>query len=510
MFGMDLVSLLFLGFMVVVSGFVAYAGDLIGRSLGKRRLTFMGLRPRHTAAVMTGVFGGLATLLAVVALVLVSEPVRTWVFEGNKARGELAVAKKELDETGKELSGTKANLAGEQKRLADAGKKVAASEKEIASLRGTAATLTKSVNAARTSLAASRRQLLTVQTQYRKLLAEADALGANNKEIVRQNKQIAARNIQLEISVAENEGKIQEQTRQLSALNKTVNELQGTISGLQERLATESTRASAELKKLADEIDDLGKARDAAEAERVKAVEALEDANALYRAALARYRNVSESSRKNPITYQIGDELARIPVRSGLSGAEARAFVLALLESADSQAKSLGAGQLADGRYAGLVQLSDRDGRQISAEMQLQRAIEDLSGKSSDQVIVANSYINTFRSEPVAVVLTVRPNPVVYQQAEVVGEVRIDGRESERVILDAINEYVSGELSDRAIRKGMIPATGKPQPLGVLESDALIGVVRQTREAARPLRLMFLAAQETKAADRLKLELRLR
>ncbi len=510
MYGMDLVSLLFLGFMVIVSGFVAYAGDLIGRSLGKKRLTILGLRPRHTAAVMTGVFGGLATLLAVVALVMISEPVRTWVFEGNKARTELAAAQRSLAQTGEELEGTLGSLAAEKARLAAAGKKVAASEKEISALRGTAAGLRKSVDLARASLSASRKRLETIQAQYRKLMQESDALGANNKEIVRQNKQIAERNIRLEISVAQNEAKIQEQTRQLASLNQTVKDLQGTISGLQERLASESARTAVELKKLAEEVEGLQKARDEAEAERAKAVEALNDASALYTSMVARLKDMTASSRVKPITYQIGDELARIAVRSSLSAAEAKAFVLAVLESADAQAKGVGAGSLADGRHAGLVPRTDQNDRPVSPEQQLQRAVDDLAGKPLDQVVIARSFINTFQSEPVAVVLQVSPNPVVYRMGSVVGEVRIDGGESERLILQKINDYASGDLADSAVKKGMIPATGKPRPLGEIESDALFGVVRLAREAGRPLRLVFLAAEETRAADRLKLELRLR
>lgn len=510
MFGMDLVSLVFLAFMVIVSGFVAYAGDLLGRSLGKKRLTIMGLRPRHTAAVMTGVFGGLATLIAVVALVAVSEPVRTWMFEGNKAREELGRTRKELDNTGRDLERTQASLQAETAKLAEAGKKVAASEKQVSALRATTAELKKSAELARSNLAGARKQLTTIQAQYRQLLAEASALSGNNREIVRQNKQISERNLQLEFSIGANERKIQEQTKELSKLNKTVEELQGTISGLQKRLEDESTRASAELKKLTEEIKGLESARELAEVERAKAVAALNEANALYESIRTMLQGTTTSSRVNPITYQRGDELARIAVRSSLSAAEARAYVLALLESAHAQAAAQGAGQFADKRSAALVPRIDPNGREISAEAQLQRAISELAGKPKEQVVVASSFINTFRGEPVALAISVLDNGLVYRQGEVVGEVRIDGRETERAILDVINEYASGTLAEAALKNGMIPALGKPQPLGALPSDQIFEVVRLAREAGRPLRLMFLAAQDTRAADRLRLELRLR
>ena len=48
---------LVLAFLIVVCGFIAYTGDLLGRRLGKRRLTVFGLRPRHTAILCTVVTG---------------------------------------------------------------------------------------------------------------------------------------------------------------------------------------------------------------------------------------------------------------------------------------------------------------------------------------------------------------------------------------------------------------------------------------------------------------------
>jgi uncharacterized protein (DUF3084 family) len=510
MFGIDHVSLLFLLFLVVLSGFVAYAGDLIGRNFGKKRRTIFGLRPRHTAAVMTGLFGGLATLIAVGALIAVSEPVRTWIVEGTMARQRLQLAEKDLKSTQESLTEAQGTLKTEQEKLRMASQQVADAGKQIATLRATAAELRKTVGQIRANLAASRRELAAIQTRYKGLLAEAGDLSRNNQEVVRQNRQLSARNLELEVSVGANEKRIADQVKELEKLNSTITTLNGTISDLQQRLSDEGARAAQDLARLRADIGDLERERDAAEGERLAAQRRLAEAQELLQNVLRRLEGPTTASRLQPMTYQNGDELARIEVRASLSAGEAKNIVLALFTAADSQAKAQGAGTLPDGSHAGLVLRYGPRNEPITEEEQRAAAIEALAGKPAEQVVVARAFLNSFRGEPVALDIKVLPNPVVYRAGEVVAELRIDGRQSENEILREIERFASGGLSRAAVEKGMVPAVGKPQPLGELPSDQLIEIVQTARQASRPLRLLFVAGQDTRAAQRLKLELRLR
>src|SRR5687768_1746101 len=45
--------LLFFLLLIPLSGFIAWAGDRIGHRIGKRRHSLFGLRPRHTAILIT-------------------------------------------------------------------------------------------------------------------------------------------------------------------------------------------------------------------------------------------------------------------------------------------------------------------------------------------------------------------------------------------------------------------------------------------------------------------------
>src|SRR3712207_8674593 len=45
--------------LLALCGFIAYIGDLLGRRLGKQRLSVFGMRPKHTAILLTIVTGAL-------------------------------------------------------------------------------------------------------------------------------------------------------------------------------------------------------------------------------------------------------------------------------------------------------------------------------------------------------------------------------------------------------------------------------------------------------------------
>ncbi|PIS28091.1 hypothetical protein COT42_08905 [Candidatus Saganbacteria bacterium CG08_land_8_20_14_0_20_45_16] len=90
--------------MLVLAGIVAIVGDYIGRSIGRRRLTLLKLRPRHTAIIFTTGTGVLIALVTIVVLLLVSSDVRTALFGLEELKGELKAKTLQLDQTKEELS----------------------------------------------------------------------------------------------------------------------------------------------------------------------------------------------------------------------------------------------------------------------------------------------------------------------------------------------------------------------------------------------------------------------
>jgi uncharacterized protein (DUF3084 family) len=75
-------TLLVLSSLIAVCGFIAYTGDLLGRRLGKRRLTVFGLRPRHTAILCTVITGMVIAGTTLGVLMGLSAGVRRAVLQG--------------------------------------------------------------------------------------------------------------------------------------------------------------------------------------------------------------------------------------------------------------------------------------------------------------------------------------------------------------------------------------------------------------------------------------------
>ena len=69
--------------LILVSGAIALAGNAVGRSIGRRRLSLFGLRPRHTAAVITVITGILITLTTLLAVLSLSHEARVALFRLN-------------------------------------------------------------------------------------------------------------------------------------------------------------------------------------------------------------------------------------------------------------------------------------------------------------------------------------------------------------------------------------------------------------------------------------------
>jgi len=66
--------------LILVSGLVAFIGNLVGRSIGRRRLSVLGLRPRHTAELITVMTGMLITVVTLGVVLLVSNDARQALF----------------------------------------------------------------------------------------------------------------------------------------------------------------------------------------------------------------------------------------------------------------------------------------------------------------------------------------------------------------------------------------------------------------------------------------------
>ena len=105
-------NLVALAVFVGVCGFIAYWGDVLGRRMGKRRLSLFGLRPRHTAIVTTTITGMLIAILTITSLAIVNKEFQLIILRGHQIVREYETAREKYNQVTKQLVGQR-RIAGE-------------------------------------------------------------------------------------------------------------------------------------------------------------------------------------------------------------------------------------------------------------------------------------------------------------------------------------------------------------------------------------------------------------
>ena len=500
---MDNVSLWFLVILVVLGGAVAALGDYLGRRLGKKRLRFVRMRPKHTAVVMTAIAGMLATFVTILVLKSLSEPVKIWLEEGTRIQARLKEAEQdladlriELDKGNDEIATIRLELEQERTLLAEEQKKVAEAGQLAVSLGEEAGDLRKQIESVSELLRASTVQLEDLYAEYADLEAETNTLKGNIKTYSDQQIELSDTNDALLEQIEKFETDIDKMEAQIERLRQDIASTAEALETATQNFESERTRIEADRQQALREVR-------AAEADLATARRLLTNLQEAYKDSLV--------ARARPLIFNIGDELARLPVRSLLNQAEARSRLRAAMETASREAKARGASESGSTRQA--VELAGGialDNSRITPEMQFQQAMSELMAKDVGQIVIVQSVFNSFVGEWVRVGVKVLPNPVVYEEGDLIIEARIDGRDGVQGASEKIVRFMGNELRNRALADGMIPAVGMPQPLGELSQEVLQRIVTDIVEAGRVIRVRFHAQRQTRAGERLILDIRLR
>lgn len=184
--------------MIVTGGAIAFIGDKLGTKIGKKRLSILGLRPRHTSMVVTVVTGCLITGLSISFMALISENVRTALFGMEELRQTMDLTLKELDEATENLS-------------------LAQSEFEKAN----------------DNLRASKAEILALKDEQEELRAESDRLKEGNERLEATNSELAEQNENLSGTNAT-----------LEADNKKLGEFNITLTADNQRLSGDNEKLS--------------------------------------------------------------------------------------------------------------------------------------------------------------------------------------------------------------------------------------------------------------------------
>ncbi len=187
--------------LLVLGGVLSNLGDRLGSRVGKARLSLFNLRPRHTAVVITVLTGSLISAVSLGLMLLVSERLRTGLFELDRIENRLQRSRDQLAQSRSELARSQADLQRSQVKVKQARRGQQRVQQEL--------------QQAEQRTAALRRELAPLQAERSRLLAERERLSG---EVQRRDADIK----RTEAELAQLSGRIEAGARELKLLEENL------------------------------------------------------------------------------------------------------------------------------------------------------------------------------------------------------------------------------------------------------------------------------------------------
>ena len=110
-------SIILIVTLILVSGIIAYIGDLTGFRIGKKKISIFGLRPHRTAVFVTIITGIVISIITISILSILSYDVRTALFGLDELRERQYELTREIQQRNKQLSETQEELIAKTEDL---------------------------------------------------------------------------------------------------------------------------------------------------------------------------------------------------------------------------------------------------------------------------------------------------------------------------------------------------------------------------------------------------------
>jgi hypothetical protein len=133
-----------------------------------------------------------------------------------------------------------------------------------------------------------------------------------------------------------------------------------------------------------------------------------------------------------------------------------------------------------------------------------------LTSSDRDIVLVAKATENAFKHESVPLVIVGYPNPVVYHKGDVLETLPVPRKSPPMTVLTNFTDFMNQRVHTRAIKDGMIPAVGQENSLLEIAPTETFKIVELLANSDRPLQLQIVAKGDTRAADALQLDFRIK
>lgn len=177
--------------LVLTGGVIAFIGDRLGSKVGKKKLSLLGLRPKHTSILVTIITGILITTVTFGILAIASKDVRTALFGMNKLKAELNEKQSMLEEASGALVNVKNDLNTTKEEYAKSKKDLEETQEDLEIAQQAAELLRQEQVALQ-----NRNQELWLDNQT--LIEHNQSLAENNQFLLANNESLKADNLELE------------------------------------------------------------------------------------------------------------------------------------------------------------------------------------------------------------------------------------------------------------------------------------------------------------------------
>jgi uncharacterized protein (DUF3084 family) len=494
---------------IVVSGFIAYFGDWLGRYLGKRRISVWGLRPRHTAMLITSFTGSLIAFLTIVAVLATAQTFREIIVRGER-----------ILEQSRQLQHRYARLSSEyaalQQRYEEAARRVREQQQQMKENARQLQQQKQQLEAVRVQLRQRQLQVAELNRRIADQSRELGILQRQNTMLKASSEQLRQTNAQLQRQgqfLREQNSLYQQNNTELASQNMQYASENVRLNSENARLQQQAAQLRQQTEQLTQQSRQLQQQADALQA----TIEQLQARETELRGLIERLEQIKE----RPIIARKDEEIARRVIPNGLSLRATRNEIYRLLVEAGriAQARGASAGTAHRAAYVPLKRVSMPTPTGGSTEVVADEAVsvevlaEQIARSDVPVVVLAVAVRNSVAGEPIQVELKPYRNRLVYRKDEEIARVRIWSGRSTGEIVNTLIEFLREEVRPRAIEAGIIPqigADGEPS-VGAVSSaeitDLADRIVREGR--GRYVNVVVVADAETYSADSLRLRFRI-
>lgn len=487
---------LVVGLLVVMCGGIAYSGDLLGRRMGKKRLSIWNLRPRHTAVVFTVITGMVIASLTLGALMLLSRGVRIAVTRGEQllydnhrlkqqqrhldlVRGQLIAQRAELEQTNRSLLAGNTRLQAAQQGLRAEAARLQQHNQELQSRNE--------------ALAARNRRLETRNTLLvsgnHALAGRNQALAARNNRLGRENRRLATSNGELLASNVD-----------LNDRNRRLQTERNSLERARDVAQTQLTRLYADLGRTRGDLN-------AAKKELTNAKRVLTDVQ-------ARANSGEDLAVGNVIVHR-GEELARRVIPAGAGEDDVRATLRGLI--ADANAEVSRRVSMARGRARPVCfDSSDTGAEQVPDQMVTELMTENhsangqtsaSSAREAHPVLVraiATRNSSDGNGEPIVVVVDGQVNELAFRKGDEVASLEVSTASTTGQLLKSLVAFLQRQVREEAVKHSIMPdASGR---VGEIDYEELLDVIARVKRLPGQARIGAIAAADAWSAGPLRLD----